>query len=457
MAYVRNLGKRFLLRCANEHNDFRVSEIVSLATLFKVKLEWVEKSDTNPFLLVDASSEEDIKKIMSRSMLIRSAYELWGRANNYSDLHKQLRAVPKDFLKPYYNPDCSFSIAVETYCKSLTLKEKIAKIEELDYLDFQGPVNLNDPDVCFSLLEFYGTDPNAIPEEPYDIFFGRLICNGQRSKISQLTLKTRKFIGNTSMDPQLSLIMANQALVEPNSIVYDPFVGSGSLLVAAAHFGAYVWGIDINYLMLHGKAKPTRCKQNKREKGENVAANLRQYSLHSQYMDVLVADSSQPMWRDGFKLDAIITDPPYGIRESTEKVGAKRSYQINDRHLETHIPSKVSYSMQDMYVDLLNFAARHLKLGGRLVFWLPVYLEDYSEESIPRHSCLELVSNSEQPLAVHSSRRLITMAKIKEVTEVEIPQVQVSEKTALFSKQYFKAMLNNRAAKKLEDKRIHNK
>lgn len=39
------------------------------------------------------------------------------------------------------------------------------------------------------------------------------------------------------MDPTLSLLMANQALVKSGDLVFDPFVGSGSLLVAAAKSG----------------------------------------------------------------------------------------------------------------------------------------------------------------------------------------------------------------------------
>lgn len=60
------------------------------------------------------------------------------------------------------------------------------------------------------------------------------------------------------MDAQLSFIMANQALIKNGDLVMDPFVGTGSLLVAAACFGAYVIGTDIDYLMLHGKTRPTR-------------------------------------------------------------------------------------------------------------------------------------------------------------------------------------------------------
>ena len=39
------------------------------------------------------------------------------------------------------------------------------------------------------------------------------IGSGQRHLIDHYSLKTRRFIGNTSMDAQLSLIMANMAKV----------------------------------------------------------------------------------------------------------------------------------------------------------------------------------------------------------------------------------------------------
>jgi tRNA (guanine10-N2)-methyltransferase len=63
---------------------------------------------------------------------------------------------------------------------------------------------------------------------------------------------------------------------------------------------------------------------------------------------------------------------PYGIRESTYKVGSKKIAPIPDEMLSTHFPSKTQYGLGDIYKDLLNFAANNLKLHGRLVFWIPI-------------------------------------------------------------------------------------
>ena len=43
-------------------------------------------------------------------------------------------------------------------------------------------------------------------------------------------------------------------------------------------------------------------------KGESVRANLKQYGLESQYLDMLIADAAKCVWRAGELFDAIITD-----------------------------------------------------------------------------------------------------------------------------------------------------
>ena len=57
------------------------------------------------------------------------------------------------------------------------------------------------------------------------------------------------------MDPVLAFIMSNMAKVKDNNFVFDPFVGSGSLLVSSAQFGAYVLGADLDFNLLHARGK----------------------------------------------------------------------------------------------------------------------------------------------------------------------------------------------------------
>lgn len=54
--------------------------------------------------------------------------------------------------------------------------------------------------------------------------------------------------------------------------------------------------------------KPSRLNQKKRAPDENTRANMKQYGYESQYMDVIVADSSLPLWRSPSFFDAIVTD-----------------------------------------------------------------------------------------------------------------------------------------------------
>ena len=68
------------------------------------------------------------------------------------------------------------------------------------------------------------------------------MAEGQRELVGWLSLKKRFFIANTSMDPTLSIVMSNMAKTKTADLVFDPFVGSASLLVAAALHGAYVFG-----------------------------------------------------------------------------------------------------------------------------------------------------------------------------------------------------------------------
>lgn len=414
------LMMRYMIWYANELIPFRITEFESLASLLNLKYSYLEKPSDKPFLLIETNSETILTKLMSRTVLARSLYELFTNEYNYNEFYEELKNNKKVTQSVDYI-NSSFRIQVESFNRKLSTQIKVEKIEKLSFLPFKGKIILNEPQNSFHLFEYYGNNPNDIPLEPIQILFGKWIVDSRRKNISLLSLKQRKFIANTSMEPTLSLLMANIAKIKDNDLVLDPFVGSGSLLVSAAYCGAFVLGTDIDYLLIHGLTKPSRFGVKRRDADESILSNLKQYSLQSKYLDIIVADSSQPIWRTKplLKLDAIITDPPYGKRESRERVGTEKQYKIPENLISGHIPSKIEYDLNDIFKDLLNFSALHLKIGGRLVFWLPFDKLntnfDIREQS---HPCLKFISMSEQQLTQFTSRVLIAMEKFKEVNEM---------------------------------------
>jgi tRNA (guanine10-N2)-methyltransferase len=193
----------------------------------------------------------------------------------------------------------------------------------------------------------------------------------------------------------------------------------GSILIACAHFGAHVVGGDIDSRILRGTGKASRAGQNKvRGPDENLLSNLQQYDLESKYVGVLIADAALSIWKQKPLFDAIVTDPPYGIREGAWKIGSKKgeTNSIPEHLKDDHIPSRKQYPLSEVLCDLLLFAAQRLVLHGRLVYWLPVYRADYKPEFVPSHPCFTLIANSEQVLSKDTARRLLTMEKIAELT-----------------------------------------
>jgi len=410
----------FLLRFAHEHLNFRIPEILSIAGIFGFNINIGEEYDIkSPYLVVELPSELCARQLMSRAVTVRSAYELWAEDVSYHGLFEKLRCLPRSLTDRFTNANASYRVLVDSFNKQICLHDRIARVETLltDVLPFNGRMDLSATcDNTFCFMEYYGPQGTVPSDNPSMVFFGRWLVDGQREMVSKYQLQRRNFIGNTSMDPMLSMIISNMASVKDSDLVFDPFVGTGSLLVACAHHGAYIVGTDIDYNLLLGIGKSSRAGQKWRKKDETIFNNLQQYGLGCRYIDILVADASQShIWRPQMLFDAIVADPPYGIREPTQKLGSRKETSSSSSSCDGHIPAKTAYSMTEIIFDLLHFAAKYLTVNGHLVYWIPVHREDYKPSNIPQHECFELIANSEQILNSRISRRLITMKKVKQL------------------------------------------
>ena len=291
---------------------------------------------------------------------------------------------------------------------------------------------MQNPDNQFRVLEYFDLDGKV----PTRLFLGRLVAESERKMaVNKYTLKKRSYIATTSMDAELSLVTANLAQAAPGKVAYDPFMGTGSFPLACAHFGAVVLGSDLDGRSIRGKG--TR----------NVHGNFVQYDTTAQYLGGVVADLTNSPFREVRFLDAIVCDPPYGVREGLKVLGStrvalKEVVYLNDgsvAHLQPDfIPPKKPYSFLRMLDDILHFAATTLVDGGRLSMWMPVAgAFDESEDllldpdatkefDIPRHPALRLVSMCRQDFN-RWSRRLLTYTRLD---ETQIDQVEILGYTA---------------------------
>lgn len=208
--------------------------------------------------------------------------------------------------------------------------------------------------------------------------------------------------------------MANQTMAAPGKLMYDPFMGTGSMAYPVAHFGAMVFGSDIDGRQMRGKGKTP-----------GVFRAAEQYGVSQRMMGLCTFDMTWNPWRRGSLFDAIITDPPYGVRAGAKRLGRKKEMAEERKtlHLERqaalreagdcpYIPPTKPYELSELARDLVLFARYMLKPGGRLVFFLPTVNEHYQEVDVQAMLCpgIELVANSLQDFGAWG-RRLITVSK----------------------------------------------
>jgi hypothetical protein len=70
--------------------------------------------------------------------------------------------------------------------------------------------------------------------------------------------------------------MANMGLAQPGSLVIDPFVGTGSILVAASTFGSLCFGTDIDIRVLKGKSN-SKAPEKEGKKSKKLNTNPAYY------------------------------------------------------------------------------------------------------------------------------------------------------------------------------------
>ena len=334
----------------------------------------------------------------------------------------------KDYYTKQSAPDRSWKLTIHLLGSKASLDEQSVIRDYFRFLGFKGPVQMEDPINEFVLIQEVELDANGSPLYPkYDhlkrpipentdraplaTYFARTLGQeGRKMKgrggVEEYNLKKRPYIGPTSMDAELSFVMTNLGLVGPSDVVLDPFVGTGSILLSCACRGAYCMGTDIDIRVLRGKGVD-----------QTIWSNFKQFGLPRP--EIIRSDNAiyHRHFRDHDPLyDAILTDPPYGIRAGARKSGSRRDNPrpVKEEERHDHIAQTMPYSVSDVMADLLDVAARTLRIEGRLVYVIPSFSEFDPQSDLPQHECLELIHWCYQPLSTELGRRIVVMRKALE-------------------------------------------
>ena len=221
-------------------------------------------------------------------------------------------------------------------------------------------------------------------------------------------------------------------------------------------------------------------KKNGKDGEQSIYGNFNFYGLSKRCgVDLLRLDaaSSEKVWRAerGHKssglFDVILVDPPYGIREGIKRLDPLRCARMRDRLLDDSsangtprpvsvqagqdsVPTEkasrdperrslsslplalptMTYTQEELECDLIDFAARYLVVGGRLLFWHPVQsLIDASNDYLPAHPQLFCVTTHTLRLNRRVSRRLIVLEKTKDNNLSKEKFVKVSRRPRAIS------------------------
>ncbi|MCW4004847.1 MAG: TRM11 family methyltransferase [Candidatus Bathyarchaeota archaeon] len=172
---------------------------------------------------------------------------------------------------------------------TMTLEGKLGKII---LQRTQGTkVNLKNPDKTFI---------GIITNEK--LIFGLKLTEIQTKTFSERRPRKKPFFHPSAMPSKLTRCMVNLAHAKAESLVLDPFCGTGSSLIEATYIGCRAIGVDAQKRMVLGAKK-----------------NLAYFHITAE--GLILADARKlPFTR----VDVVVTDPPYGRSASTLKSTTKQ-------------------------------------------------------------------------------------------------------------------------------------
>ena len=210
-----------------------------------------------------------------------------------------VKAAGKADFEAVLQPGESFSVRVnriknyaDQAINTMRLEGKLGKaiLQRMP----QARVNLKCPDKTF--IGIVTSDK---------LVFGLKLTEIQSRTFSERRPRKKPFFHPSAMPSKLARCMINLAHGKAEALMLDPFCGTGTSLIEATYVGCKALGTDAQRRMILG------CRK-----------NLAYFNISAE--GLVLADARRLPF---FKVDCVVTDPPYGRSASTLKSTTKQLVQ----------------------------------------------------------------------------------------------------------------------------------
>jgi len=205
--------------------------------------------------------------------------------------------------------------AIERRLGHLILSYGIDEENENSSITNDFKVNLKDPN---SFIRVVATND--------EIFVAYEKFKLNKKHFQDIKPHKRPFFYPGSMSPKLARCMVNLAHIKEGQVILDPFCGTGGILIEGGMIGAKLIGSDIKWNMKNGTITNL-----------DYCAKLDYCDLKESDYEIYHIDVRELKLYD--KVDAVVTDPPYGISTST---GGTKKGEIFHQFLES-----IDYNMKE--------------------------------------------------------------------------------------------------------------
>jgi len=305
------------LLLSKEHTTLPLAEVEAVLECEGINYHIKEAGEGLLILDIPHETPDNMMKVIKRLSFTHEAFHILLQ-NDEDKLISEMEKYPwKDIVKSDY------AVRVKKMDKKSQFNTSKLEWEMGSIINKATPgvrVNLEDPSIFIRTILKDGK-----------VVVGQRIGKISKKHFFNLKPHKRPFFYPGSMSPKLARCMVNLTRIKKGQTLLDPFCGTGGILIEAGIVGTRVIGTDIDYKMVKGT------KENLDHCG------ISDYEVFREDARKLELPS---------KVDAIVTDPPYGISAST---GGEKS--------------------EDLYQQSMQSLQGLLKDDGRMCLATPHYLD----------------------------------------------------------------------------------